>query len=309
MAVALRDQMRGVLGFPVTPFHPDFSLDLDALARNVDQMAAYPFCALVAAGGAGELYSLTPEEVEQVVRVTVEAVAGRMPVVAGTGYNGAIGAGIARRAEKAGAASLLVLPPYYLNAPQAGLFDYYGAIAGATGLPLMIYSRDWAVFTPDMVARLAERLPTLQFWKDGQGDVRRYQRILQQVGDRLAWLGGLGDDCVPAYFAVGVQAYTSSISNIAPPVSLALARAGVACDFVALDALMQRYVHPLSAIRERSRGYEVAVMKAAMEILGMPAGPVRPPLTACGERDLADIRALMDVYRCFGRESLRVAGD
>jgi 5-dehydro-4-deoxyglucarate dehydratase len=294
--MSLRERMRGVLGFPVTPFRQDLSLDLDALARNVDDMARYPFCALVAAGGTGELYSLTPAEVEDVVRVSVQAAAGRMPVVAGAGYNGPLGADMAKRAERAGAHCILALPPYYINAPFEGAIDYYRQIGAATGLPLMVYSRDWAVFTPAMVARLADRVPSLTFWKDGQGDARKYQRIIHSVGDRLAWLGGLGDDCVPAYFAVGVQAYTSSISNIAPRLSLELAEAGMARDFVRLDGLMKKYVHPLYALRDRVKGYEVAAMKAAMEILGMPAGPVRPPLCNCSEKDIADLRQLMEVY-------------
>ena len=289
--------LRGVFGFPVTPFKDDLSLNLDALAQNVDAMAAHPFCALVAAGGTGELYSLTPEEAEQVVKTSVEAVGGRMPVVAGTGFNASIGAEIARRAEKAGAQCILALPPYYIAAPEDGLFAYYEAIGRASGLPLMVYSRDWAVFTPEMVARLADRVPTLAAWKDGQGDVRRLQRIMQYNGDRLAWFGGLGDDVVPGYFAVGVQAYTSSISNIAPKLSLALADTGMRRDFEKLNKLMERYVNPLYALRERSRGYEVAVMKAGMEMLGMRAGPVRPPLMNCREKDLADLRHLMDVYR------------
>jgi len=288
--------MRGVLGFPVTPFRQDLSLDLDALAANVDEMASYPFCSLVAAGGAGELYSLTAEEVEQVVRVTVDAVRGRMPVVAGAGYSAPIGADMARRAEKAGAECVLVLPPYYSNAPFEGLIEYYRAIGAASGLPLMLYSRDWAAFTPGMVARLADHVPSLNFWKDGQGDARKYSRIMQQLGDRLVWLGGLGDDCVPMYFAIGVQAYTSSISNIAPRLSIELAEAGMAHDVVRLRGLMARYVHPLFALRERSKGYEVAVTKAAMEILGMTAGPVRPPLTNCAAQDIQDLRALMEVY-------------
>jgi 5-dehydro-4-deoxyglucarate dehydratase len=292
----LRDRIRGVLGFPVTPFRKDLSLDLDALARNVDEMASHPFCALVAAGGTGEVYSLTPAEVEEVVRVTVDAAAGRMPVVAGTGFNAPTGAEIARRVEKAGAEIVLVLPPYYSNAPFEGVVDFYQAIGSSTGLPLMIYSRDWAVFSPAMVQKLADRIPTLEFWKDGQGDVRKYQRIMHSVGDRLAWLGGLGDDCVPGYFSIGVQAYTSSISNIAPLVSLELAEAGMAGDFTRLDELMRKYVHPIYALRERAKGYEVAAMKAAMEILGMPAGPVRPPLMNCSERDIADLRVLMETY-------------
>jgi 5-dehydro-4-deoxyglucarate dehydratase len=296
---AFASRLRGVFGFPVTPFRRDLSLDLDALTRNVDEMAAYPFCAMVAAGGTGELYSLSIDEIELVVATTVRAVAGRMPVVAGAGFNALMGAGIARRAEKAGAECILALPPYYSDAPEEGLFAYYEAIGAATPLPLMVYSRGWAVFTPEMVARLADRVPTLVAWKDGQGDIRKYQRIMNHNGDRLAWLGGLGDDCVPGYFSIGVQAYTSSISNIAPRLSLALADAGAQGDFAKLNELMERYVHPLYAIRERSRGYEVAAMKAAMEILGIPAGPVRPPLMNCRPKDIEDIRKLMEVYKEF----------
>lgn len=290
-------KLRGVFGFPVTPFQKDLSLDLEALERNVDEMAAHPFCAMVAAGGTGELYSMTPDEIEQVVSTAVKAVNGRMPVVGGTGFNASLGAEIARRVEKAGADCVLVLPPYYIAAPEEGLFAYYEAIGRATKLPLMIYSRDWAVFTPEMVARLAERVPTLVAWKDGQGDIRKYQRILQQNGDRLAWFGGLGDDCVPGYFAIGVQAYTSSISNVAPKLSLELAEAGLKRDFVTLDRLMARYVNPLYALRERAKGYEVSAMKEAMEMLGMQAGPVRPPLMACRTEDRESLRKLMDIYR------------
>ena len=295
MQTSICKQWKGVFGFPITPFRKDLSLDLDGLARNVEEMSRHPFCALVAAGGTGELYSMTPEEVGEVVRVTVQA-SGGMAVVAGTGFNTPIGVDMARRAEKAGAQCLLVLPPYYSNAPEDGLFEYYRAIGAATGLPLMVYSRDWASFTPQMVARLCEVAPTLAGWKDGQGVARRYQRIMNHVGDRLAWFGGLGDDCVPSYFAVGVQAYTSSISNIAPKLSLQLAEAGMKRDFATLDRLMQRYVHPLYALRERMRGYEVSVMKKAMELLGMPAGPVRPPLSPCRPKDVEDVRALLDVY-------------
>jgi 5-dehydro-4-deoxyglucarate dehydratase len=290
-------RLRGVFGFPVTPFRSDLSLDLHALEHNVDDMAGHPFCAMVAAGGTGELYSMSVEEIEQVIATTVKAVKGRMPVVAGTGFNVPLGMEIARRAQKAGADCILVLPPYYVAAPEDGLFAYYESIGRATELPLIIYSRDWAVFTPEMVARLTDRVPALAGWKDGQGDVRRYQRIMEYNGNRLAWFGGSGDDCVPGYFAIGVQAYTSSISNISPRLSLALAEAGLNRDFQHLNQLMHRYVNPLYALRERSKGYEVAVMKQAMEILGMSAGPVRPPLTNCRAKDVEDLRTLMDVYR------------
>lgn len=296
-AADIKTRLRGVIGFPVTPFHQDFKLDLDTLAQNVDQMAEHPFCALVAAGGTGEMYSLTVEEIVEVVRTTVQSVRKRMPVIAGVGFNTPIAVALAQRLEKAGADALLVMPPYYTNAPTEGLYDYYAAIGEASSLPLIIYSRDWAVFSPDIVARLADRVPTLAAWKDGQGDARKYHRIMTRVGDRLAWLGGIGDDCAPAYFAIGVQAYTSSISNIAPELSLALGRAGLNKDFAQMNELVKKYVHPLYAMRDRNRGYEVAVMKHAMEILGMRAGPVRPPLQNCTEAEIREIRQLMEVYK------------
>ncbi|HWF46246.1 MAG TPA: dihydrodipicolinate synthase family protein, partial [Bryobacteraceae bacterium] len=84
-------QLKGVFGFPVTPFRQDLSLDLEALERNVGEMASHGFCALVAAGGTGEMYSMSVDEIEQVVAVSVKAVNGRMPIVAGTGFNASMG--------------------------------------------------------------------------------------------------------------------------------------------------------------------------------------------------------------------------
>jgi 5-dehydro-4-deoxyglucarate dehydratase len=143
---------------------------------------------------------------------------------------------------------------------------------------------------------LCDRIPNLVFWKDGQGDARKYQRIMTHVGDRLAWIGGIGDDCVPAYFAIGVQAYTSSISTIAPRLSLALAEAGLKRDFIELERLMRKYVHPLYALRDKKKGYEVSVMKRAMELLGKPAGPVRPPLTGITSAEEAELRKVLEIF-------------
>lgn len=290
-------KLRGVFGFPITPFNQDLSVDYAGLEKNVDEMTQSPFCAIVSAGGTGEIYSMTVAENIEVVKRSVDATHGRMPVIGGVGYNVPMGVEMARGMEKAGAQGLLIMPPYYTHAPREGLFHYYEAIAASVDLPVSLYSRDWAVFTPEMVAKLAEKIPNLTFWKDGQGDARKYQRIMATVGDRLAWIGGIGDDCVPAYFAVGVQAFTSSISSVAPKLSLALAEAGLKRDFATLDVLMKKFVHPLYHLRDHKKGYEVAVMKRAMEYLGKPAGPVRPPLVDVNHHELEEIHKVMDTYR------------
>src|SRR5258708_6295574 len=146
--MSLRDQLRGVVGFPITPFQKDLSLDLAALESNVLEMIRFPFCSLVAAGGTGEIYSMTPGENVEVVRRTAAVVNGKMPVIGGVGFNTPIACQMAREMELAGADALLVMPPYYTGAPTEGLLDYYAAVGRASGLPMSVYSRDWAVFTP-----------------------------------------------------------------------------------------------------------------------------------------------------------------
>jgi 5-dehydro-4-deoxyglucarate dehydratase len=136
----LRGKLEGVIAFPITPFKKDYSVDLDAVRKNVTEMLKLPLCAIVAVGGTGEMYSLTAEE-----------------------HN------------------------------FEGLLEYYAAIGKATELGLFIYSRDWAAFSAGEVYRLAESIPNLIGWKDGQGDLRRYQAIMQRVGNRLHWIGGIGD--------------------------------------------------------------------------------------------------------------------
>ncbi len=293
----LRSKLGGVIAFPITPFKQDLSVDLDAVRTNAAQMLKFPLCALVVAGGTGEMYSLTPDEHRQLVEATVEEAGGKIPVIVGTGFGGGLSVALAKQAEEAGADGILCFPPYYPNAHFAGLLDYYKAIGESTRLGLFIYSRDWAAFSPTEVHRLAEAIPNLIGWKDGQGDLRRYQMIMERVGDRLHWIGGIGDDMVPGYYSVGIRTYTSSIATIAPRLSLQLHERASMLDQASLSRLMSKYVLPLYGIRARRKGYEVSVMKAAMEILGKPAGPVRPPLVEVRPEERKEIEELMERYK------------
>src|SRR5258708_26807181 len=110
----VRNRFKGVFGFPITPFRKDLSLDLDALERNVADMVRHPFCALVAAGGTGEMYSMTVEEIVEVVRVTVRAAGGRMPGVAGTGFQAPLGGGVAPQGGDARAGRPPAPPPDFI---------------------------------------------------------------------------------------------------------------------------------------------------------------------------------------------------
>lgn len=292
----LRRQLEGVIAFPVTPFNAGLELDLDGLRRNLRSLLQHRICAVVAAAGTGELYSLSPAEHLAVVQATVEEVKGRVPVLAGAGFNPTLAADLARSAAQAGVSGILAFPPYYPSPDDEGLVAYYQSIAGATPLGMLIYSRDWFNPAPALVARLAQ-IPTLIGWKDGQADLRRLQMIRQRVGERLHWIGGAGDDLVPGYYSLGIRTYTSSIANVAPRLSLRLHELASAGNSKELAPLMNELVIPLYALRARRKGYEVSVMKAMMDMSGLAGGPVRPPLVNLAEEDAKLLRGMMERWQ------------
>jgi len=294
----LREKLNGVIAFPVTPFKDNLSLDLPGLHRNLTKLLEHPISAVVAAGGTGEMYSLTPAEYSRVIELTAHAIEDRIPVIAGVGFGQRQAIEMAQAAEKAGADGILAFPPYYPHAETDGLFEYYRSIGAATSLGMLIYSRDWAVFTPEMVERLTA-VPTLVGWKDGHGDIRRLQAIIHRVGERLNWIGGAGDDMVAAYYSIGVRTFSSSIATVAPRLSLKLHELGEAGDREALAELLDQCVVPLYAIRSRRKGYEVSTMKTMMEMIGLNAGPVRPPLVNVTPEEEDELRTILSAWEKF----------
>jgi 5-dehydro-4-deoxyglucarate dehydratase len=294
----LRNKLSGVIAFPVTPFKEDLSLDLPGLHENLTKLLEHPVAAVVAAGGTGELYSLTPAEYARVVELAAHAIEDRVPLIAAVGFGQRLAVEMAQAAEKAGADGILAFPPYYPQAEDEGLFEYYRAIGEATRLGMVIYSRDWASFSPSMVERLTA-IPTLVGWKDGQGDIRRLQLIINHVGDRLHWIGGAGDDLVAAYFSISVTTFSSSIATVAPRLSLRLWELADAGDAEALGDLLDRCVVPLYALRARRKGYEVSAMKAMMDMVGLNGGPVRPPLVNVKPDEEDELRTILATWEKF----------
>jgi 5-dehydro-4-deoxyglucarate dehydratase len=293
----LRARLGGVIAFPVTPFKSNLTLDLPGLRRNIRRLAGQPLCAIVAGAGTGEIHSLSPAEHLAVVKATVEEVKGRHPVLAGVGFSPQIAIDMARACTAAGVDGILIFPPYYPGDPNDdGMIAYYRGVAAATKRGVIIYSRDHANFSPAAVERLAT-IPNLVAFKDGQGDIRRFQQIIARVGSRLQWIGGAGDDCVPAYYSIGIRTYTSSIANVAPRLSHALHDAASRGDRAMLGDLMSELVVPLYAFRGRRKGYEVSVMKTMMDLTGQTGGRVRPPLNDLLPAEVTEIRALLKPWR------------
>ena len=285
----------GLLSFPVTHFDADGVFQEGAYRAHCSWMLEHELSGLFAAGGTGEFFSLTPDEVTKVVAAAVAEANGRLPVISGCGYGTAIATGIARDAEAAGADGLLLLPPYLVAASQEGLAAHIEAVCRATGLGVIVYNRDNAVIDDETLAGLCERNANLVGFKDGVGDIELMTRIYARMGDRLTYIGGLptAETFATPYLTMGVTTYSSAIFNFLPEWALAFYKAVRADDRAEVLQQLRDFVLPYITLRNRGRGYAVSIVKAGMRVIGRPAGPVRSPLTDLSAAEDAALRALI----------------
>lgn len=285
----------GLLSFPVTHFDDGFRFQEAPFREHCAFMLEHDVAALFAAGGTGEFFSLTPVEVTSVVRAAVEETAGRVPVIAGAGYGTAMAVELAQAAEQAGADGILLLPPYLVGSKQEGLAAHVEAVCRATKLGVIVYNRDNAVLNEDTLAGLCDRNANLVGYKDGVGDVELMMRIFCKLGDRLTYVGGLptAETFAPAYLEMGVTTYSSAIYNFLPEWALAFYKAVRAREHAKVHKMLNDFVLPYIALRNRGRGYAVSIVKAGMTVIGRPAGPVRTPLSDLLPAEMDELAGLI----------------
>ncbi len=287
----------GLLSFPVTHFTDDLRFDETAYRQNIAWLAQYESSGLFAAGGTGEFFSLTFDEVEQVVAAAVKETPTELPVVAPAGYGTALAVDLARTAERAGADAILLLPHYLSEAGQAGLEAHVRAVCRSTDLGVIIYNRANARYDASTVESLAIDCANLIGFKDGVGDIEQMTRIYSRLGDRLLYVGGLPTAEMYAlpYLKLGLTTYSSAIFNFAPRWALDFYAAVRGGNDAQVFAALNEFVLPYCDLRNRTPGYAVSIVKAGMKVIGRPAGPVRPPLTDLDDAELAELAALVSL--------------
>ncbi|PAQ00349.1 5-dehydro-4-deoxyglucarate dehydratase [Mesorhizobium mediterraneum] len=285
----------GLLSFPVTHFNEDFSLNLESYRAHVAWLSGFGAAALFAAGGTGEFFSLSPEEVADVTRAAKEA-SGDVPIIAGCGYGTALATEIARRAEAAGADGLLLLPHYLMEASQEGIFRHVKAVCESTGLGVIIYNRANSVANADTVARLADACPNLIGFKDGTGKVDLVRHVTAKLGDRLCYIGGMPTHELFAegFNGAGVTTYSSAVFNFVPELAQRFYRAMRTNDRAAMEEILHSFFFPFAALRDREQGYPVSIIKAGVELIGRTPGPLRPPLTDLKPQEKDMLRGLIE---------------
>lgn len=286
----------GVLFFPVTPFGPEGGVDAGLLREHVVSRLPFSPGGVFPACGTGEFHALSSAEIAHVVSTTVDAVGGAVPVVAGAG--GAIGNAVeqARSARDAGADGLLLLPPYLVSGTADGLVAWVETIVEAADLPVVVYHRGTARYTPDIIRRLARDERVVGF-KDGTGDIGLAQEIVLAAGEtgrELSFFNGLltAELSQGAYRGIGVPLYSSASFAMLPEVASLHYRAYSEGNEELRLELLRGFYRPLVALRDETPGFGVSLIKAGLRLRGLPVGSVRPPLvdpTPDQERRLGEI--------------------
>lgn len=270
----------------VTPMHTDGSIDYEALSRFVEFQIGSGINGLVVMGTTGENATIEPEDQKKVIAYTVEKVAGRVPVIAGTGTNNTEHVlRNTRNACQVGADAVLVVTPYYNKATQNGLVTHFTAVADESTLPVVLYNvpgRTGCNLLPKTVAKLSEH-PNITAIKEATGSLAQMIEIMHLCGDKIDVYSGEDGLTVPM-MAMGAKGTISVLSNVAPRQSVAMtdaclrgdyaAAAKMQCDLLPLINALFSEVNPIPA-------------KAATAAMGFGADALRLPLTSMEEQNRA----------------------
>ena len=276
-----------------TPFK-DGQVDYALLSEQIEfQIAAGTTC-LCPVGTTGESPTLSHEEHEQVISAVIQAAAGRIKVMPGTGSNSTAEAlRLTRWAAKEGADAALVVAPYYNKPTQQGFYEHFKALAEAVDIPICVYNipgRAAKNIEPETIIRMAE-LPGIALVKEATGNMDQASQVLNATD--LTVLSG-DDSLTLPLMSIGAQGVISVVGNIVPRDVIALIDAWNAGD---LAAARQRH-HKLFPLCRDMLGLSTnpIPIKAAMQMLGRDTGELRLPMTRLSEAEMADLRKTLTNY-------------
>ena len=282
---------KGMATAMVTPMTPE-GVDYEALGRFIDFQLASGINALVAVGTTGESATLTPEERKKVISFTIDRVAGRVPVIAGTGTNNTLHAiDYSVSAAQAGADALLVVTPYYNKATQNGLIAHFTAIADKVDKPIILYnvpSRTGCNLLPATIEKLAEH-PNIAAVKEASGNMSQVVELIARCGDKVDVYSGEDALTVPMLSMGGLGAI-SVLSNVIPKGAVEMTDAFFAGDLRKAAALQCRYLDLINLLFCEVNPIPA---KAAVSAMGYGKEFIRLPLTPMEEGNRTKLLAEM----------------
>ncbi len=295
----VRKAPKGILGFPIAPLNDQGKLDLEALGKNIEFLIDHGLSSIFVACGAGELHAVSNEEYKSMVKVAAEKTKGRVPLYTGVGGNITHALEQAAISQELGAEGYLILPPYLIDPSQDGIYNYLRTIIESTDLNAIVYQRDNCILEPQTLQKLCE-LPQLVGFKDGVGNMEVNVEFTQLIGDRLEWINGmpLAEVTMPAYINLGFTSYSSAISNYIPHISAKYFEALKSGDKETVNDIYKEVIFPIHRIRKKKKGYAVSLIKAGMQIVGLPVSTnVRPPIAPVEEEHYLELKNIIEKSR------------
>ena len=280
----------------VTPFTADNKVNYSALKTILEYQIEHGTDAIVICGTTGESATLSHEEHTEAIRFTVETVAHRIPVIAGTGSNDtAYALHLSNEAEKIGVDGLLMVTPYYNKASQEGLVRHYTYLADRVSTPIIIYnvpSRTGCNVQPETYAELSKH-KMIYGAKEASGNISSIAKTVSLCEPDFSVYSG-NDDQITAIMSLGGKGVISVLSNVAPQVAHDIAAAALKGDFETSRKLQLEYLELCNALFMDVNPIPV---KQAMRMMGFDAGPLRMPLCDMSEANTEKLRAVMQKYK------------
>ena len=284
-------QFRGTFTVMVTPFDAAGEVDAAGLAAFTRWQIDQGIHGLIPLGSTGEFLSLSQDERRQTV---IEAAAGRVPVLIGTGAEDTREVVRAsREAEALGADGVMIIPPFYSTPTEDELYHHYKTVADAIGIPIMLYNNPATAnvdLRPPLVARLAE-IEACAYIKESTLEVTRVRDIIRLCGERMTVCGGiLGFES----FVEGAQGWVAVASNVAPgPMARLFTLVADERDWEGGRSLYLEWLPIIEAVFGQ---YYVGGTKALLNHMGFAAGAPRPPRLPLGPDDMTRMKNLVDRF-------------
>ncbi|MGN0544098.1 MAG: 4-hydroxy-tetrahydrodipicolinate synthase [Acutalibacteraceae bacterium] len=282
----------------VTPFNEDGSINYGKLEELIDYQIENSTDAIVICATTGESPTLDHEEHSEAIRRCVEHVAGRVPVIAGTGSNDtAYAVKLSNAAEKAGVDGLLMVTPYYNKTSQAGLIEHFNFVADRVSTPIILYnvpSRTGLNIKPETYLELSKH-KNIVATKEANGDISALAQTRRLCGDELTLYTG-NDDQITAFMSLGAKGVVSVLSNVAPKAAHDIVYKYLNGDVKGSAELQLKY---LDLCNNLFADVNPIPVKEAMNMMGMDVGPCRLPLTKMNpaardklKKSLAELRMI-----------------
>ena len=283
----------------VTPFLANGDINFGKLEEYIDFQIENGTDAIVICGTTGEASTMTDDEHLECIKVAVDRTAGRVPVIAGTGSNDTRhGINLTQKAKALGVDATLQVTPYYNKATQNGLIEHFTAIGRAADLPMILYSvpsRTGVTIQPKTVAELA-KYDFVQGIKEATGNISTVAEIAALCGEDFAIYSGNDDQILPL-LSLGGKGVISVLSNVAPKQTHDMVR-------LYLDGHREEALHIqldfLPLIKALFCEVNPIPVKAALNLMGMEAGPCRLPLTTLEEDHVALLKQALINAKIIG---------